>query len=251
MLPSYFIRKLIANPQCTWEPERKRRRNTQHPSLEEFDALKERVAFLESQRQDVHAEGSRSELEVSVMSYCPSNSVLDGDSSRQLQDCTIKVEESLENYTRFVQHLVEQKRMEVFSVPPSSLPNVATPRGEAGTAGTSGTYYLSVTSGDKSDSHFFSSVKIVIPNFPFSPDNRTGFQQHANLQSISDDGGRASSAANGTPGIHPFSTGEYQPLFYVGHLNPQQGSDSVQTFAQIPWDAAQPSSNDMAMYPQV
>jgi len=93
-----------------------------------------------------------------------------------------------------------------------------------------------------------------MPNFPFIPDNGTGFQPPANLQSITDDGGWASSAANGMPDIHPFYAGEYQPRFDVGHLNPHQGSDSVQrlqTLAQIPWDAAQPSSNDMAMYPQV
>jgi hypothetical protein len=229
MLSSYFIRRLIANlhlPQCTWNPGRKKRQNTQYPSLEEFNALKERVAFLESQRQDVlHTEGFRSELEVSAMSYRPSNSTLDDESSRQLQDCTTKVEESLQNYMRLVRHLAEQMRIEVFSVPPLSLPNVATPRAEAGTAGTSGTYYLSVTFDVNSDSHFFSSVKIVIQNFPFSPDNGIGFQQPvvkqpANIQSIADDGGWTSSAANGTPGIHPFSVGEYQPRFGVVHLNP-------------------------------
>jgi hypothetical protein len=196
--------------------------------------------LLESQRQ----EGSRSEPEVLATSYRSSNSALDDESSRQLQDYKIEFEESLEKYMRFVQHLMEQKRIELLSVALLSLPNVATPRGDAGTAGTSGTYRLSVTSGDKRNSHFFSSVKIVLHNFPFSHDNGTGFQQPANLV---DDG----TAANGTPGIHPFYAGEYQPRFDVGHLNPHQGSDSVQTFAQIPWAAAQPSNNDMATYPQV
>jgi hypothetical protein len=97
---------------------------------------------------------------------------------------------------------------------------------------------------------FFFVCKIVMPNFPFIPDNGTGFQPPANLQSITNDG-EWSSAANGMPDIHPFYAGEYQSRFDVGHLNPHQGFDSVQTFAQIPWDAAQPSSNDMAMYPQV